>query len=77
MKILRILTLTVAGGLLAGCSILERTNNGAYMGPFHAPNNTHLAPGGLPADLLRVAVMPLMPGRGNAPAERGVSLLQA
>ena len=76
MKILRILTLMAAGGLLTGCSILERTDNGAYMGPFHAPSNTHLAPGGLPADLLRVAVMPLTPGRGNTPAERGVVKLQ-
>ena len=77
MKILRILTLTAAGSLLAGCAALERTDKGAYTGPFHAPSNAHLAPGGLPADLLRVAVMPLTHGRGNAPADRGVPLLQA
>ncbi|MBC8324354.1 MAG: hypothetical protein H8E27_01835 [Verrucomicrobia subdivision 3 bacterium] len=76
MKRLRTFTLLAASGLLVGCAALERTDNGAYMGPFHAPSNSHLVPGGLPADLLRVAVMPLMPGRGNVPAERGTPLLQ-
>ncbi len=77
MKTMRILTLIIAGGWLAGCTVLERTDNGAYMGPFHQPANAHLIPGGLPVELMRVAVMPLTPGRGNAPAERGVPLLQA
>ena len=77
MKLIRIFSLVIAGSLLAGCTALERTDNGAYFGPFHAPSNAHLAPGGLPANLLRVAVMPLTPGRGNAPAERGVPMLQA
>jgi len=77
MKITRIFTLLAAGSLLVGCALLERTDNGAYIGPFHAPSNTHLVPGGLPANVMRVAVMPLMPGRGNAPAERGAPLLQA
>ncbi len=74
---MRIFTILAAGGLLVGCSVLERTDRGAYIGPFHAPSNAHLTPGGLPADLMRVAVMPLTPGRGNVPAERGAPLLQA
>ena len=59
-----------------GCAQLLEQRDASYSGPFHAVANVYISPEGLPANLQRVAVMPLMPGRGNRAAELGVPLIQ-
>jgi len=75
---LTIKTSTLAGALalgLAGCAQIAKRTNPTYVGPFHAVGNVY-QPDGLPAHLQRVVVLPLVPGRGNRMAERGVPLIQ-
>ena len=72
--------LSILGGALTlgslGCTQLLNQRDTSYSGPFHTVANVYISPEGLPANLQRVAVMPLMPGRGNRAAERGVPLIQ-
>ncbi|SVE56412.1 uncharacterized protein METZ01_LOCUS509266, partial [marine metagenome] len=74
----KIKTLMLAGALalsLTGCAQIAKRSNPTYIGPFHTVGNVY-QPDGLPATLQRVVVMPLVSGRGNRMAERGVPLMQ-
>jgi hypothetical protein len=69
----------LAGALILGplgCAQIAKRSDPSYTGPFHAVANVYISPDGLPTNLQRVAVMPLVPGRGNRSAERGVPLIQ-
>lgn len=69
----------LAGPLMLGspgCTQIAKHSDSSYTGPFHAVANVYIRPDGLPANLQRVAVMPLVPGRGNRSAERGVPLIE-
>jgi hypothetical protein len=59
-----------------GCAQITKQWDASRTGPFHTVANVYISPDGLPANLQRVAVMPLVPGRGNRSAERGVPLIQ-
>ena len=59
-----------------GCTQISKLSDASYTGPFHTVANVYISPDGLPANLQRVAVKPLLPGRGNRSAERGVPLIQ-
>jgi hypothetical protein len=71
---------SILGGALTlgslGCTQLLKQRDASYSGPFHTVANVYISPEGLPANLQRIAVMPLMPGRGNRSAQRGVPLIQ-
>ena len=56
---------------------MSQRNLGPYFGPFHKIGNVYLAPSGLPDTVRRVAVLPLIPSRGNRDAERGLRSMQA
>lgn len=60
---------------LGGCSMLKKHDDPTRVGPFVGISNVY-QPAGLPANLQRVAVLPLVPGRGNRDAERGVPLIK-
>ena len=69
----------LAGALFLGslgCAQIAKRSDSSFTGPFHTAANVYISPDGLPANLQRVAVMPLVPGRGNRSAERGVPLIQ-
>ena len=69
----------LAGALFLGslgCGQIAKLSDSSFTGPFHTVANVYISPDGLPANLQRVAVMPLVPGRGNRSAERGVPLIQ-
>ena len=75
----KILLSILAGALTLGpigCAQIAKHWDPTYTGPFHKVANVYTSPDGLPANLQRVAVMPLVPGRGNRSAERGVPLIQ-
>ncbi len=59
-----------------GCAQIAKHSDSSYTGPFHAVANVYISPNGLPANLQRVAVMPLVSGRGTRSAARGVPLIQ-
>jgi hypothetical protein len=74
----KIKTTMLAGALalgLAGCAQLTRNPDPSHAGPFHTVGNVY-QPDGLPANLQRVVVLPLVPGRGNRMTERGVPLIK-
>lgn len=74
------LSLTLLSALLLGgtaCQNLPQRNFGPYVGPFHNIGNVYLAPNGLPDTVRRVAVLPLIPSRGNRDTERGLRSMQA
>ena len=74
------LPLTLLAALLlsgAACQNLPQRNLGPYFGPFHNIGNVYLTPNGLPDTVRRVAVLPLIPSRGNRDAERGLRSMQA
>ena len=73
MKPIRTLFLLV--GLLAlntACQNVTNKNFGPYIGPFHVVGNVYMHPSGLSDEIRRVAVLPLIPSRGNREAERGI-----
>ena len=71
------LYLTVVGSvLLGGCAQIRQMDDPTIKGPFHTAVNVHVTPNGLPATFQRVAVLPLIHGRGNRGAERGVPLVR-
>ncbi len=75
-----ILSLSLLVGLLlagSACQNLPQRNYGPYIGPFHTIGNVYLNPDGLPDAVRRVAVLPLIPSRGNRDAERGLHSMQA
>ncbi|MEC8928585.1 MAG: hypothetical protein VX705_05170 [Verrucomicrobiota bacterium] len=57
-----------------GCKTLSRLDS-SYWGPFHQTHNHYVAPTGI-GHVRRVAVMPLVAGRGNSLTIRGTELLQ-
>ena len=59
-----------------GCAQIAKNWDPSYVGPFHKVGNVYTSPDGPSANLQRVAVMPLVPGRGNRAAERGVPLIR-
>lgn len=61
---------------LGGCTQITKRDDPTITGPFHSALNVYVAPGGLPANVRRVAVLPLIHGRGNRGAERGVPLIR-
>ena len=74
------LSLTLLAALLlvgTACQNMSQRNLGPYFGPFHNIGNVYLAPSGLPDTVRRVAVLPLIPSRGNRDAERGLHAMQA
>ena len=74
------ISFTLLATLLLGvtaCQNLSQRNLGPYFGPFHKIGNVYLAPSGLPDTVRRVAVLPLIPSRGNRDAERGLRSMQA
>ena len=74
------ISFTLLATLLLGvtaCQNLSERNLGPYFGPFHKIGNVYLAPSGLPDTVRRVAVLPLIPSRGNRDAERGLRSMQA
>ena len=75
----KILLSILSGALILGslgCAQIAKLKDASHTGPFHTVANVYISPDGLPANLQRVAVMPLLPGRGNRSAERGVPLIQ-
>ena len=62
-------------GLLAlntACQNVAKKDFGPYIGPFYTVGNVYMHPSGLPDEIRRVAVLPLIPSRGNRDAERGI-----
>ena len=72
---LRFLILTALVITLGGCAAFKKRNDPTYIGPFVGISNVY-QPAGLPANLQRVTVLPLVPARGNRDAERGVPLIK-
>ena len=60
---------------LTGCSLINKRNDPTRVGPFVGIANVY-QPAGLPPNLQRVAILPLVPGRANRDAERGVPLVR-
>ena len=58
------------------CKQVSKLNNGAYMGPFYTVGNVYMAPEGLQPQVRRVAMLPLIPSRGDRYAERGIQFMQ-
>ncbi|MDG2214725.1 MAG: hypothetical protein P8M70_12915 [Verrucomicrobiota bacterium] len=58
------------------CKQVSKLNNGAYVGPFYTVGNIYMTPEGLPPQIRRVAMLPLVPSRGDRSAERGIQFMQ-
>jgi len=58
------------------CKQISKLNEGAYIGPFYTVGNVYMNPTGLNENVRRVAMLPLIPSRGNRDAERGVPFMQ-
>ena len=67
------LALTVT---LAGCNTTSIKNPGTVVGPFHKPVNYHLADGVMPADMRRVALLPLTSALNTVEHQSGRVILQ-
>ena len=78
MKRILIQSFTLASFLCShiACKQISKLNEGAYVGPFYTVGNVYMAPTGLNANVRRVAILPLIPSRGNREAERGVLFMQ-
>ena len=77
MKPIRTLLLLL--GLLTlntACQKITKKDFGPYIGPFYTVGNVYMHPSGLSDEIRRVAVLPLIPSRGNRDAERGISHTQ-
>lgn len=61
---------------LAGCSTASIKNPGIVVGPFHKPANYQLANGVMPADMRRVALLPLTSALNTAEHQSGRAILQ-
>lgn len=73
-------TLFLLAGLLAlntACQNVAKKDFGPYIGPFYTVGNVYMHPSGLPDEIRRVAVLPLIPSRGNRDAERGIHHTQS
>ena len=65
---------TLLGG--TGCQSIRDSMDGSVVGPFHKPQNHHLANGEWPDEIGVVAVLPLTSGHGDSWTEQGLTLMQ-
>jgi len=78
MKRILIQSFALAGFLCGNiaCKQISKLNEGAYIGPFYTVGNVYMIPDGLNKNVRRVAILPLIPSRGNRDSERGVPYMQ-
>ena len=70
-----VLMLALAAGL-GGCKTASIKNPGTVIGPFHKPANYNLANGVMPADMRRVALLPLTSAMNTVEHQSGRQILQ-
>lgn len=73
----RYLALLIASGWLAGCGTVELTMSERVWGPDYQPGNIHRLPTGVPEQVRRVAVLPLVADSRSAQAEAGAEAMQS
>lgn len=69
--------LFVIGGLLAGCETMDFKRPERVSGPDYEPANVHRPPAGMPEQIRRVAVLPLVSDARGAQAEAGTEIMQS
>ena len=62
---------------LLGCKTASMKNPGAVIGPFHKPGNYNLVNGAMPADMRRVALLPMTSAMNTVEHQSGRQMLQA
>ncbi|MEN9572809.1 MAG: hypothetical protein RL514_664 [Verrucomicrobiota bacterium] len=74
---LRWVAVLAVGGLLAGCETVEQVMSERVSGPDYQPGNVTRVPAGVPEQVRRVAVLPLVASARGAQAEAGAETMQA